>query len=105
MSKNEILEYVEDIIYFKRHNDEESLVALRQEGRQKYVTLEDVGFAFLEVIDDLTKYTDVSQAITEVRLKAIVYSLPEEIQEEIYKKFEQAEDDLFIEEGEEIDYE
>lgn len=102
--KNRVLDYIEDILYFKKNEDKEGLEALKKEGREKYVTLEEVGFAFLEVVDDLIKYVDVSQAVTEVRLKAIVASLPEATQKLILAKFDEAEDDLFNHEGEEIEY-
>lgn len=103
---NRILEYIEDIIYMKRHNDKEGHEALRREGRDEYVTLEEAGHALLELMEDMSTYVDTSQAVTEVRMKAIVYSLPEEIQEKIYAQFNEAEDDLFTNtEGEELDYE
>jgi hypothetical protein len=94
MEKNKILEYIEDIIYFKRHNDSEGMMALQREGKEQSVTLEDVGFAFIDLLDDLTKYVDTSQALMEMRLRAIVECLPQAA--EIYKTFEEAEDDLFI---------
>jgi hypothetical protein len=93
-NKNKILEYVEDIIYFKRHEDKEGLAALQREGKAEHVTLEDVGFAFLEIMNDLTHYVDTSQALMEMRLRAVVECLPQA--EQIYKYFEEAEDDLFI---------
>lgn len=102
-NKNKILEYIEDIIHFKRHDDNEGLVALQREGKAESVTLEDVGFAFLDIMDELTQYADISQALTEVRLKVIVAALAEETQLKIYKEFSEAEDDLFTEqEGDEI---
>jgi hypothetical protein len=93
-NKNKILEYIEDIIYFKRHNDSEGMMALQREGKGQSVTLEDVGFAFIDLMDDLTKYIDTSQALTEMRLRAIVECLPQAV--DIYKTFDEAEDDLFL---------
>lgn len=100
---NRILQYLEDIIYFKRHDDKEGLAALQREGETESVTLKDVGFAFLSIVDDISNHIDTSQALMEVRLRAIVECLDGEAAVEIYKIFEQAEDDLFtnITEGEE----
>lgn len=97
------MEYLNDTLYYLRHNDEDGLRALKEEGANNYVTLEDVGQAFIQLVDELAQYVDVSQAITEARLKAIVENLPKEIQMKIYASFIEAEDDLFIEdeEGEE----
>lgn len=92
-NKNKILEYIEDIIYFKRHHDSEGMMALQREGKEQSVTLEDVGFAFIDLMDDLTKYVDISQALTEMRLRAIVECLPQAV--DIYRTFDEAEDDLF----------
>lgn len=94
MSKNKILEYLEDIIYFKRNSDSEGMEALRREGRAESVTLEDVGFALIDIIDDLARHVDTSQALTEVRLRAIVDCMDNA--EEVHKAFAQAEDDLFL---------
>lgn len=102
---NTVLEYIAETVDLLYKDDKKGLEALNEAGRDKYVTLEDVGNALLTLVNDLTQYTNTSQAITEVRMKALVYSLPEDVQEQIFKKFEEAEDDLFTLEGEEINYE
>lgn len=101
---NKLLEYIEDYIYFQTHRDKEGLEALKEEGREKYVTMEEVGEAIYSITSDLAKYSDTSQAIMEARVQAIVECLPKTTQNKIYKQFEDAEDDLFILEGEEINY-
>jgi hypothetical protein len=98
---NKILDYINDIIYFQRHNDKEGMEALIREGEAEHVTLKDVGFAFIDIMDDFTAYVDASQGLTEVRLRAIVEGLDEKAISEIHKKFKEAEDDLFLAEGEE----
>jgi hypothetical protein len=96
MKKNKrILEYIEDMIYLKHNNEQEALKVLQHEGRTEYVTLEDVGFALMDIVDDLANHVDTSQALTEMRMRAIVYSLPDDIQGKIYEAFDEAEDDLF----------
>lgn len=97
---NEILEYMEDIIYFKKHDDKEGLQALIDEGVDKNVTLRDVGFTFLQVMDDLTDYVHASQGLTEMRLREIVNAIAfffPEIKERLLKEFEEADDDLLLE--------
>lgn len=101
-TKNKILQYLEDIIYMKRHDDKEGLASLQHEGEAESVTLKDVGFAFLSILDDLSTHVDTSQALTEIRLRAIVSCLDEETQIKILNEFIEAEDDMFDEpEGEE----
>lgn len=99
---NKLLEYIEDLIYFQKHNDSHGFNALRDEGKDKYVSLFDASRAILGIIEDLTDYIDTSQAITELRLKAIVSELPPEIQTNIVKSFIEVGDDLFAEELKEI---
>lgn len=108
MSENKILQYLKDTAYFLRHQDKEGLRALREESREEYVSLDDVGRAFIQLVDELGEYVDASQAITEVRMKAIVEELPKETQMKIHASFIEADDDLFVEdnnEGEEKDNE
>ena len=94
-NKNKIIEYVEDILYFKRHNDSHGMMALRKEGKDEHVTLEEVGFAFLEILEDLTTYVDPSQAAMELRLRAIVDCLDDNTALRASDVFAEAEDDLF----------
>lgn len=93
--ENKVLDYIDDIIYFRKHDDKEGMAALMAEGEAEYVTLKDVATAVLDIVDDFTTFVDASQAINEVRLRAIVESLDEELQEKIKQKFMEAEDDLF----------
>lgn len=95
--KNNIIKYVEGIVFFRDTNDKEGLESLRQDGKGEYVTLEEVGFALVEIIDTLASYTDLAEAIAEERLKAIVSSLPKDIQEVIHTKFDEVSDNLFKE--------
>ena len=97
-NKSKIIEFIENLIELRNKKDDEGVEALLKEGRDKYVTLEDVTLAFMHIMRDLSTYVDVSQAIMEVRLRAIVESLPKDIQEDIYRKFDRAQDDLFYDE-------
>lgn len=94
-NNNKVLQYLEDIIYMKRHDDKEGLAALQREGEAESVTLKDVGFAFLSIVDDISTHIDTSQALTEMRLKAIISCLDPETQIKILDEFVEAEDDLF----------
>ncbi|UXQ88971.1 hypothetical protein Thu_128 [Bacillus phage Thurquoise] len=91
---NKILTYIEDIIYLKRNHDGQGLLALQREGKDKVVTLEEVGFAFMSVMDDFTHYVDASQGLMEMRFKALVDSLDDEIRAKVLQQFEEAGDDL-----------
>lgn len=96
-TKNKILQYIEDIIYMKKHEDKEGMAALQREGEAESVTLKDVGFAFLSLMDSVAAHVDTSQALMEMRLLALVSCLDEEIQIKIQKVFAEHEDDLFDE--------
>jgi hypothetical protein len=102
MGKNEVLQFMEDIIYFRKHDDEVGMAALMKEGEAKSVTLKDVASAFIDVVDDLTAYVDAAQGLDEVRLLAVIKHLPQDVQAKIFAEFEEAEDDLLntITEGE-----
>jgi hypothetical protein len=102
MNKNEVLQFMEDVIYFRKHDDTVGMAALMKEGEAKSVTLKDVASAILEVVDDLTSYVDAAQALDEVRLLAVIKHLPRDVQAKILAEFEEAEDDLLntITEGE-----
>jgi len=96
-TKNKILQYIEDIIYMKKHEDKEGMAALQREGEAESVTLKDVGFALLSLMDDVAIHVDTSQALMEMRLLALVSCLDEETQIKIQKVFAEHEDDLFDE--------
>lgn len=96
-TKNKILQYIEDIIYMKKHEDKEGMAALQREGEAESVTLKDVGFALLSLMDDVAVHVDTSQALMEMRLLALVSCLDEETQIKIQKVFAEHEDDLFDE--------
>lgn len=104
MDNNKLVEFLEDVMYFRKHNDEEGMLALLHEGEQESVTLKDVALSILDVIDDLTGYIDASvaasQALTEERLRAIVSSLELNTKQRITLKFNEAEDDMFSPEEE-----
>lgn len=86
----------------KKHEDKEGMAALQREGEAESVTLKDVGFAFLSLMDGVAVHVDTSQALMEMRLLALVSCLDEETQIKIQKVFAEHEDDLFDEpEGEE----
>ena len=94
MSTNHVLQFMEDIIYFRTNQDEEGMRALMKEGEAESVTLKDVGSAFIQVVDDLTEYVDAAQGLSELRLIAIIKALPREIQETVMKDFNDVGDDL-----------
>jgi hypothetical protein len=58
------------------------------------ITLAEVAEVFMEMQDDLVGYTDVSQALQELRLIAVIKQLPEDIQEKIKTEFKESGDDL-----------
>lgn len=92
--KNNIIQYIDDYLYYKKHRYEKGIKALKQEANGKYVTIEEVGDTILKVIDDILNYTEVNQAVNEVRIKAIVSKLPEESRRGVYEMFDEAGDDL-----------
>ena len=96
--ENEILKFMENIIYLRTNKDKEGLLTLMEEGEQKKVTLDQVGDALIQIIDDVAGYTtaavNASQQLQEARLKAIIDSLPSSTQALIKHKFNEAEDDL-----------
>jgi len=87
---------MKDVLYFKKHNDKEGMATLMDEGKEKSVTLKDVSLALLQIINDLSYDTDVSQSIMEARLIAVINSLPEDIQSKIHTEFAEANDDLLV---------
>lgn len=93
-NSNKVLEYIEDIIYLKRNHDGQGLLALQREGKDKQVSLEEVGFAFISIMDDFTHYVDASQGLMEMRFKVLVDSLDDETRAKVLQQFEEAEDDL-----------
>lgn len=99
---NNILDYLDELIRCKKEEDIEGLEALEKDGETKYVTIKEVGEALLDVTESLAQYTEASQAVTEVRTRAIVECLPEEVQNDINKLFEEAGDDLLTYEGDEL---
>jgi hypothetical protein len=94
MEQNKILRFMEDIIYFRLNEDKEGMAALMAEGEEEHVTLKDVASATVAIVDDITSYIDAVQGLDEVRLLAVIESLPEDVQAKIAAKFEEAEDDL-----------
>lgn len=96
--ENKVLRFMEDIVYFRVHGDEKGLAALMNEEPTESVTMRDVASALIQVVDELTAYVDAAQALDEVRLKAVIDCLPKEIQDNIARKFEEAEDDLLTQE-------
>lgn len=93
-NSNKVLAYIEDIIYLKRNHDGQGLLALQREGKDKQVSLEEVGFAFISIMDDFTHYVDASQGLMEMRFKAFVDSLDDETRARVLQQFEEAGDDL-----------
>lgn len=91
---NRIIQYIEDTIYLKKNHDGEGLLRLQEEGREKYVTLEDVGQAFLNMADELTTFIDANQGLMEIRLLAVISALDTKAQADILKIFAENEDDL-----------
>ncbi|AID17867.1 hypothetical protein JBP901_gp155 [Bacillus phage JBP901] len=96
INSNKILAYIEDIIYLKRNHDGQGLLALQREGKEKQVSLEEVGFAFMSIMDDFTHYVDASQGLMEMRFRALVDSLDDETRARVLQQFEEAGDDLLI---------
>jgi hypothetical protein len=96
--ENEILKFMENIIYLRTNKDKEGLLTLMEEGEQQKVTLDQVGDALIQIIDDVAGYTtaavNASQQLQEARLKAIIEALPTDTKEVIERKFKRAEDDL-----------
>lgn len=105
MSKSKVRDFIEDYISYKMQEDEEQVKNLLEESKEEYVKLDEVGVALVDTMDDLVRMIDGSQALTEVRMKAIVNSLPEETREMVIAEFDAASDTLFTEEGEEIENE
>ncbi|BEU14621.1 hypothetical protein [Bacillus phage CM1] len=93
-NSNKVLAYIEDIIYLKRNHDGQGLLALQREGKDKQVSLEEVGFAFISIMDDFTHYVDASQGLMEMRFRAFVDSLDDETRARVLQQFEEAGDDL-----------
>lgn len=100
-NENKILKYLDKVVLFKLNKDKEGLEALQKEGREVNVTLEDVSFALMDLIDILVDYVDVYQALSESRLRTIVSCLEQDTQNKILEKFNRAGDDLFIDEDDE----
>lgn len=98
--ENLIMDFIEDMIYFQKHKDEHGMAVLMEEGKAKHVTLDVVGEALLDIVNDVTTFVDTSQALQEVRLRAIIEALDPETQEKIKQTFIGADDDLFAAEGE-----
>lgn len=102
--ENRLKNYIDDYLYFVTNKDKDGHEALKEENKEKYATMVEAGETLTQIIHDFMDYSDASQAITEARIKAIVDELPDGTKEKIYKKFNEAEDDLFTREGEEIKY-
>jgi len=93
-TNNRIIQYIEDTIYLKKNHDGEGLLRLQEEGREKYVTLEDVGQAFLNMADEFTGFIDANQGLMEMRLLTVISALDTKVQADILKIFAENEDDL-----------
>lgn len=98
---SKITEYIEDVIYFKNHEDKEGLAALQREAEDHHVTLKEAGEAIMEVLDGVEELIAASQALMEIRLREVVEELDPWVQGRIKTKFTEANDGLFIVEKEE----
>lgn len=97
-NENKLLSYFDKIITLKLNNDKEGLKALQKEGREVNVTLADVAFTFIDMIDTLLDYIDAYQSLSESRLRAIVSCLDRDTQNKIIEEFNKAGDDLLANE-------
>jgi len=94
VESTEIIRYIDDYMYLKKMEDDNGIQSLQEEGNQEYVTIKEAGETLLNVIEDILRYVDTNQAVTEVRLKAVVSSLPGDVKFKIKELFQEAEDDL-----------
>lgn len=100
MKDNKLLQFIDDMLYFRKHQDKEGMAALLKEGEGQQVNMKDAAESLLSIVDDLTVYIDTVQAVDEVRLLTVIESLPLDIQKSIAEKFSEDEDDLINSKGE-----
>ncbi|AIW03289.1 hypothetical protein CPT_Mater132 [Bacillus phage Mater] len=100
MKDNKLLQFIDDMLYFRKHGDKEGMAALLKEGEGQQVNMKDAAESLLSIVDDLTVYIDTVQAVDEVRLLTVIESLPLDIQKSIAEKFSEDEDDLINSKGE-----
>ncbi|AXH71156.1 hypothetical protein BSP38_114 [Bacillus phage BSP38] len=101
MSYYRVMEYVDKMV--SCNTEEERHELLEKEGKD-HITLDDAAHLVLQLSADLDDYFqefhETSVKLQEMRLAAVIQALPQDVQENIKKKFEEVEDDLLNEDNE-----
>ncbi|QDP42889.1 hypothetical protein HWC53_gp200 [Bacillus phage vB_BmeM-Goe8] len=94
MGDNKLNEFIDNMLYFRKHKDDDGMLTLLEEGQSQHVTVTEAAETLVAIVDDLIAYIDTVQATDEVRLLTVIKSLPEDIYRKIEKEFNEDEDDL-----------
>ena len=101
MSHSKVINYVEKLIACTNKEKRDALC--ESEGKE-IITLNDAAHLTLRLVADIDDYFqdfhETAIKLQEMRLAAVIKALPQDVQENIKKKFEEAEDDLLNEDNE-----
>jgi hypothetical protein len=89
LKDNKVMQYVDHIIDLKQQGDTIAINALIDSKDTEYVTLKDVGFTFIKLMDDFVNYVDDLEEL----LRVLVQNLPKETQEAIELQLTKLNDD------------
>lgn len=96
MNADKLQELFEDYEFHLEQGNESAINYLVEENSSEMMSMGDVLQLFHLVIYPLmVSHTQHSLELSRMRIRAVVNNLPEDIQNDIYKEFEEAGDSLF----------